>query len=175
MKDFDGKLAEATAYADKPGSELKGRVQEFFWGPKFEHPTESNLLELNAIWKKDPNLASAKMKMAGFTKAEVRSFHDTQTQYNRQRKYATTVAAAAVKATPPGQRPDIANIPIMDQRSFEHLVITDAVQTGDVFLTPRDGVFIVTGHAIAAARRSYLLREHARNQPISGFLNQPAR
>ncbi len=175
IHDFDGKLADATAYANKPGSELKGRVQEFFGGPKFEHPTQSNLLELNAIWKRDPSLASFKMKQAGFTAAEVRSFFDTQNQYNRKRNFATTVAAAAVKATPPGQRPDIANIPIMGQRQFEQLVITDAVQTGDVFLTPRDGLFIVTGNAIAAARRSYLLREHSRNQPISGFPTQTAR
>ena len=175
IHDFDGKLADATAYANKPGSELKGRVQEFFGGPKFEHPTQSNLLELNAIWKRDPSLASFKMKQAGFTAAEVRSFFDTQNQYNRKRNFATTVAAAAVKATPPGQRPDIANIPIMGQRQFEQLAITDAVQTGDVFLTPRDGLFIVTGNAIAAARRSYLLREHSRNQPISGFPTQTAR
>jgi len=175
INDFDGKLADATAYADKPGSELHGRFQEWAGGPKFKRPTEDNLRQLLADWRKDPNLTQFKMKQAGFTETEVRSFHDTHAMYDRKRTFATTVAAAAVKSTPPGQRPDIANIPIMDQRSFEIQVVNNAVQPGDVFLTPRDGVFIVTRNAIAAAQRSYLLRAHGRNQPIGGFPNQPAR
>ena len=150
-------------------------------------PTERIPDVLRKMFKTDPDRAHKLATGKGlFTQKELRQFFKTNDVFDRKRDFVTKVAAAAVRATPPGERPDIANLPIMDQRTFESRVAGvgtsgryatfPPIRPGDVFLTPRDGIFVVTQFAIDAAQRSYLLRHHGQTQPpVPGFPAQPVR
>ena len=127
-------------------------------------------------------------KRAGFTEAEIRRFQDIHTEYDRARIKATSIAAAAHKATPPGELPELSNIPMLNNEDFEQRVLgvpvfnpktqrhePQPVQPGDVFLTPNDGFFMVSQKTIDTARRRGQIRYGSQlQQPnpygIPGFM-----
>ena len=194
IKDFDNKIDKATATPGEIGGfpRYKARVQELVGGPKAGLDTTADRQQLLAHFQRDPTSAHQRMKRAGFTESEIQLFHDTQQMYKRRRVFATSIAAAAVKHTPPGERPDIGNIPILDNDEFEqravglpvynpvsHAYAPDVPKPGDVFLTQSDGLFVVTKVAIDKARQRGAIRfgsQLQQDQPfgIPRFIPQAA-
>lgn len=84
---------------------------------------------------------------------DLASYRGIKKAFDRDRKMVTRIAAEAVRATPPGNRVDIANIPVLTTEQFDRGVQDGQIKVGDVFLTPRNNIVFVTQKTIFLSER----------------------
>ena len=76
-------------------------------------------------------------------KADKNAYYNIEKAFRLKREFVTRLAAEAVRHTPPGQRPDIANIPSYTIGQFDLAVERGQMRVGTMIMTPQ-GVKPVT-------------------------------
>ena len=76
-------------------------------------------------------------------KADKNAYYNIEKAFRLKREFVTRLAAEAVRHTPPGQRPDIANIPSFTHREFDLAVERGQMRVGTMIMTSQ-GVKPVT-------------------------------
>lgn len=105
-------------------------------------------------------LSDEQMIKSALTPQEYHQFKSIRKLYNQRRESVLDLAAAAVNATPPGQRVDVMNIPSLTTQEFDRAVQEgNQINVGDIFLMPTGGYVEVTSKMISDSRHRVSDRE----------------